>query len=104
MLMMLGAPTLDGQLVLPEEIHARYAPPSAVLRKMATMLFRGAAGIFLIPEEMILEAWEEELSNEAAHEGNMPQQVYEPTHDPAELDAVRQALIRLGAKSGNLAA
>lgn len=53
---------------------------------------------------MILEAWEEELSNEAAHEGNMPQQVYEPTHDPAELDAVRQALIRLGAKSGNLAA
>lgn len=57
-LMMLGAPTLDGQLVLPEEIHARYAPPSAVLRKMATMLFRGAAGIFLIPEEMILEAWD----------------------------------------------
>ena len=45
---------------------------------------------------MVLEAWEEELSNEVRNEGGMPQQVYEPTFDPDELVRVRQALERLG--------
>jgi nucleotide-binding universal stress UspA family protein len=49
---------------------------------------------------LILEAWEEELGNEAVQEARMPQQVYEATYDPAELDMVRQALVRLGERSG----
>ncbi len=53
---------------------------------------------------LILEAWEEELENEAVHEGKMPQQVYETTFDPDELKLVRQALVRLGARSSDLAA
>lgn len=57
-LLMMGAPMRDGVPLLPDEIHARYAHPSAVFRKMATMLFAGAAGIFIMPEEMILEAWD----------------------------------------------
>ena len=53
---------------------------------------------------LILEAWEEELENESANEQNMPQQVYEKTFDPNELNLVRRALARLGARSGGLAA
>jgi nucleotide-binding universal stress UspA family protein len=52
---------------------------------------------------LVLEAWEEELENEATQE-KMPQQVYEETVDPGELNAVRQALSRLGARSAGLAA
>jgi hypothetical protein len=57
-IMMLGAPTTEGQPVLPEEVHALYAPPSAVYRKMATMMLEGAAGILILPNPMIVEAWE----------------------------------------------
>jgi hypothetical protein len=57
-LIKMGAPMRDGVPLLPEQVHSRYAPPSAVFRKMATMLFAGAAGIFIIPDEMILGAWD----------------------------------------------
>jgi hypothetical protein len=57
-LVMLGAPMRDGVPVLPEDLHALYAPPSAIFRKMMTLLLRGAAGIFVIPDEMIMEAWD----------------------------------------------
>ena len=57
-ILMMGAPTDEGEPVLPEAMHARYAPPSAVLKKMSTMLFEGAAGILILPDEMILEAWD----------------------------------------------
>lgn len=57
-IMMLGAPTHAGEPVLPEEVHALYAPPSAVYRKMATMMLEGAVGILILPEAMIIDAWE----------------------------------------------
>jgi hypothetical protein len=57
-LLMLGAPTRDGAPVLPDEVHARYASPNALLKKMRTMLFEGAAGMFVLPDELVLEAWE----------------------------------------------
>ena len=57
-LLMMGAPTREGQPVLPESVHALYAPPSAVFRKMITMLVKGAAGIFVIPDETLMAGWE----------------------------------------------
>lgn len=48
---------------------------------------------------MVLEAWEEELQNEARNELRMPQQVYEEVVDPAEIEEVRRALDQLGARS-----
>lgn len=46
---------------------------------------------------MILQAWEEELENEAVNEAAMPQQLYEDLPDPEQLASVRSALSRLGA-------
>lgn len=57
-IVMMGVPTRGGEAVLPEAIHARYAPPSAIFRKMAEMMYRGAAGMLILPDEMILEAWD----------------------------------------------
>lgn len=57
-LMMMGAPTRDGKPVLPETIHALYAPPSGVLRKMMTMVVEGAAAMLVIPDELVMAAWE----------------------------------------------
>lgn len=65
-LMMLGAPTEDGEPVLPEDVHALYAPPSAVYRKMASAMFAGAVGILVVPEPMLIEAWES-LPSKAAN-------------------------------------
>jgi hypothetical protein len=56
--MRMGAPMRNDGPVLPEEVHALYAPPSAVFRKMVTLMLRGAAGILIIPDPMILEGWE----------------------------------------------
>jgi hypothetical protein len=57
-LMMLGAPTRDGDPVLPEEVHAIYATPSAIFKKMASAMLAGAVGILLVPEPALIEAWE----------------------------------------------
>jgi len=70
-------------------VHPRrhFATPLAVLRDDS--LSRQT-------KVLILEAWEEELSTEALQEARMPQQVYELTTTPDELEAVRQTLARLG--------
>jgi len=57
-IMMLGAPMEDGEPVLPEDVHALYAPPSAIYRKMASAMFAGAVGILVVPEPMLIEAWD----------------------------------------------
>jgi len=57
-IIMMGVPTRAGEPILPEAIHARYAPPNAIMKKMAELMYRGAAGIFVLPDEMILEAWD----------------------------------------------
>jgi hypothetical protein len=57
-LMMLGAPTENGEPVLPEAVHAQYAPPSAIFKKMLTVMLKGAVGILIVPEPMLVEAWE----------------------------------------------
>jgi hypothetical protein len=57
-LLMLGAPIRDGAPVLPEEVHAQYASPNALLKKMKMMLYEGAAGMLVLPDEIVLEAWE----------------------------------------------
>ena len=56
-LMRLGAPMRDGEPLLPEDLHERYAAPTTIFKKMTTMLCEGAAGILLMPDEMILEGW-----------------------------------------------
>jgi hypothetical protein len=66
-LLMMGAPTRESQPVLPESVHALYAPPSAVFRKMITMLVEGAAGIFVIPDEILTAGWET-LDSKAANQ------------------------------------
>jgi hypothetical protein len=65
-LLMMGAPLDNGEPVLPEVVHARYAAPAGVLRKMVTMLFEGAAGILVLPDEMLLGAWDD-LPSKAAN-------------------------------------
>jgi hypothetical protein len=57
-IIMLGAPTIEGKPVLPEDVHARYAPPSAIYKKMVTLMLAGAAGILIVPEPMIIEGWD----------------------------------------------
>ncbi len=57
-LMRLGAPVRQGEPVLPADLHERYAAPTTVFKKMTTMLCEGAAGILLMPDEMILEGWD----------------------------------------------
>ncbi len=57
-IIMMGAPESDGAPVLPEAKHALYAPPSAVMRKLVTMFFRGAAGVLVLPNPEIMQAWD----------------------------------------------
>jgi hypothetical protein len=58
-LIMMGAPTTDGEAVLPESVHMLYAPPSAIFRKMSTMMLKGAAAILALPDSILLGGWEE---------------------------------------------
>jgi hypothetical protein len=55
--LLLGAPTHGGTPVLPEGVHNLYAPPSSVYRKMATMMQKGASGILVLPDPMLVEGW-----------------------------------------------
>jgi len=57
-LLLLGAPLRDGKPVLPEAVHARYAPPSAVFRKMLTLVGRRAAGIIVLPSPELTAGWD----------------------------------------------
>lgn len=57
-LLLMGAPLRDGKPVLPDSVHALYAPPSAIFRKMIHLMNHGAAGILLVPDPMILENWD----------------------------------------------
>jgi hypothetical protein len=54
----MGAPEQGGAPVLPEAIHALYAPPSAVIRKLVTLFFHGAVGVFVMPNPELIEAWD----------------------------------------------
>jgi len=74
-------------------VHPRYhfRSPAAVLRH---------DGLNAGEKRLILSAWEEELRNELENETTMPQQVYEPTTDPDELESVKRSLERLGASEG----
>jgi hypothetical protein len=56
-LILLGAPMSEDGSVLPEDVHTRYAPPSAVFKKMMNLMLAGAAGILIVPDPMILEGW-----------------------------------------------
>ncbi len=57
-LLLMGAPTREGNPILPDSIHALYAPPSAIFRKMIGLMNRRAAGILLVPDPIILENWD----------------------------------------------
>jgi len=57
-LLLLGAPLRGGKPVLPEAVHARYAPPSAVFRKMLALVERRAAGIIVLPSPELTAAWD----------------------------------------------
>jgi hypothetical protein len=92
-MMMMGAPAREGKAVLPEEIHGRYAPPNAVLRKMATMMFEGAVGVFILPEEMVLEAWDALPSKapltQFEYDNTQPGAIHIPLLSPVKGDVAR---------------
>lgn len=68
--------------------------PAAVLRE---------DGLSQRDKKLILCVWEEELANEARNETAMPQQVFEPVTNPAELTAVRESLGKLEVREAQVA-
>lgn len=57
--LLMGAPKGEGEAAPPVEVQARYASPSAVFRKMTTLVGRGAAGIVVLPDPDVTAAWED---------------------------------------------
>ncbi len=55
----LGAPLRDGKPVLPEAVHALYAPASGLMRKMIGLCERRAAAMVVLPDPQVTEAWEQ---------------------------------------------
>ena len=57
-LFLAGAPTRDGEPVLPQAIHERYAEIRSLMKKVYPMMARKAAAMLLIPNEEITEMWD----------------------------------------------
>ncbi len=57
--LLLGAPTRGGKPVLPENLHALYAPASGLMRKMIGLCERQAAAMVVLPDPQVTEAWEQ---------------------------------------------
>jgi hypothetical protein len=57
--LMLGAPTRDGKPVLPEAVHALYAPASGLMRKMIGLCERQAAAMVVLPDPEVTGAWDQ---------------------------------------------
>ena len=58
-LVLMGAPMRQGRPVLPEAVHALYAPPSAIFRKMISLVERRAAGMVVLPSPELTAAWDD---------------------------------------------
>jgi hypothetical protein len=92
-LMRLGAPMRDGNPVLPEDLHERYAAPTTIFKKMTTMLCAGAAGILLLPEDILLEAWDtlrsKSLNPQFAYDNRQPGAIHITLLCPVKPDVAR---------------
>jgi len=57
-LFLTGAPTRDGEPVLPEAVHERYVQLRSLMKKIYPMMAKKAAAMLLIPDREIAEMWE----------------------------------------------